>query len=88
MQKNEFLSPALISTIPEYHHISFVESYIYLGYTPYIELPKRNESFIQRDMTEFWEYKTKAVMNVFELEEEENEGNIEDIREGLKEINI
>jgi len=80
-QKDEFLSPALISTIPEYHHISFVESFIYLGYTPYTELPKRNESFVQRDMTEFWERKTKAVTAAFELEEKEE-------KRKLKEINI
>jgi type IV secretory pathway TraG/TraD family ATPase VirD4 len=70
LQRNEFLTPALLNIIPEYHHISFVESLIYLGYTHYINIPKRNETFVQRDLTEFWQYKAQTLENLLELEDD------------------
>ena len=55
-QRTPFLTPALLSYIPRFHHLTFIGPHVYLGYTPDWKLKKSNPPFIDRDLERFYEW--------------------------------
>lgn len=75
-QTAKFITSKLLSTIPKYHHITFLNDFIYLGYTPDWKLEKVDENFIQRDLSSYL-----ASSVDLDDEEEETEEEIEEIED-------
>lgn len=74
-RKEDFLTPDLLASMPQYHHITYVpsEKLVYLGYTEQVHLPVKNDSFQSIDSRELRRFrKGDYIASDIEIEGEEN----------------
>lgn len=65
-RKEDFLTPELLASMPQYHHITYIpsEKIVYLGYTEQAGLSVKNENFVSIDSRSLRKFKKGAYVHI------------------------